>query len=409
MRTGLFGGTFSPPHNGHIRAAELFFEKMLLDRLVVMPAGIPPHKNADPGADTLSRLDMSREAFGAFAQVSDYEISKLGKSYTSETLEYLKRKYPTDELYMLVGEDMFLSLDTWHEPEKVFGLCTVVCLRRSHSSDRQIELAQKKYTDAGASVCILWDEPLQVSSTDIRELCRRGGNISGLVPAGVARIIKERELYGSGVHSVNITDEMLESLRDRVKNYLTKKRYAHTLAVEEEAAELGKIYLPDSINELRAAALLHDITKRLDLEKQLNLCVEFDIMVSDTDKMAPKIFHAKTAAAVVQRDFPEFADSRVVSGIRWHTTGRAGMSVFEAIIYLADYIEKTRTFPDCVTLRSEFYSGLSLADTAEKKDILLKKTMIRSFDMTIRCLVDEGALIDKDTVEARNWYLCSIT
>ena len=170
MRTGLFGGTFSPPHNGHIRAAELFVEKMLLDRLVVMPAGIPPHKNADPGADTLSRLDMSREAFGAFAQVSDYEISKLGKSYTSETLEYLKRKYPTDELYMLVGEDMFLSLDTWHEPEKVFGLCTVVCLRRSHSSDRLIELAQKNTRTPGPA-CVFCGTSRFRSLLRISESC----------------------------------------------------------------------------------------------------------------------------------------------------------------------------------------------------------------------------------------------
>ena len=202
-----------------------------------------------------------------------------------------------------------------------------------------------------------------------------------------------------------ITNEMVASLREAVRGYLKEKRYAHTLAVEAEAAALAKIFLPEEENRLRAAALLHDITKRRNLEKQLQLCKDFGIIVGTDDLHAPKLFHAKTAAALAKREFPAYADSRVISGIRWHTTGRAGMTLFEAIVYLADYIEATRTFPDCVTLRAFFYNNLAKSDTNEEKMEILRQTMILSFDMTIRQLIADGARIDRDTVEARNWFL----
>ena len=200
-----------------------------------------------------------------------------------------------------------------------------------------------------------------------------------------------------------VTDEMLSELRERIKPYLTEKRYAHTLAVEREVSRLADIYLPEKKGELRCAALLHDITKILSFENQLQYCEKFDIIVRNSDKMSPKIFHAKTGAAVAAADFPEFVNAEIISGIRWHTTGRAGMTLFESLVYLADYIEETRTFDDCVELREFFYDGL--AGGRITKEELLVTTMIKSFDMTIRMLIEEGSLIDSDTVEARNYFV----
>ncbi|MBR3415214.1 MAG: bis(5'-nucleosyl)-tetraphosphatase (symmetrical) YqeK [Clostridia bacterium] len=205
---------------------------------------------------------------------------------------------------------------------------------------------------------------------------------------------------------IELTDEMLSVLRERVRDYLKPKRYLHTLAVEEEAARLGELFLPDRINALRAAALLHDITKRDDLEKQLQYCSEFGIIYDVLEKSSPKLFHAKTAAELARRDFAEFVDDEIISGIRWHTTGREQMTVFESIVYLADYIEKTRTFPDCVELRRYFWGGIAEpgADVAEH----FKKTMVLSFDMTIRNLIEENAPIDRDTVAARNRFILEL-
>ena len=202
-----------------------------------------------------------------------------------------------------------------------------------------------------------------------------------------------------------VTEEMLSLLREAVKAYQTEKRYRHTLAVEREAKALGELFLPADVNRLRAAALLHDITKIYDTEKQLKTCSEFGIIIRTGEINAPKLFHAKTGAAVAERDFPDFADPDIISAVRWHTTGRTDMSVFEMLIYLADYIEDTRTFEDCVILRNQFYTGISKSETLSDCLEVLRNTMITSFDMTIKCLIGEGALVDRDTIEARNWFI----
>lgn len=207
------------------------------------------------------------------------------------------------------------------------------------------------------------------------------------------------------MEKVTYTEADILALREKIKPYLTAKRYAHTLAVEREAQYLGEIYLPESVMKLRASALLHDVTKKDDLQKQLHYCDKFDIIISDYDICSPKTFHSKTAAALITEAFPEFADEEIVNGVRWHTTGREGMSVFEAIVYLADYIEDTRTFPDCVKLRRFFRDGIA---SGEDKYLLLYRTMVKSFDMTVRGLLDEGALVDTDTVMARSYYLLKL-
>ncbi len=199
------------------------------------------------------------------------------------------------------------------------------------------------------------------------------------------------------------TEEMVNTLREKVKPYLAPKRYAHTLAVEEEASRLGEIYLPKEINRLRAAALLHDITKKLDLSEHLKICSKFGIIVDEHPEREEKLFHSKTAPAVIKSDFEGFYDEGILSAVRWHTTGRDKMTVFEAIVYLADYIEKTRTFPDCVELRSYFYSSLDKNDAKPLE--VLRKTMVKSFDMTVANLIEENGLIDLDTISARNYFV----
>lgn len=201
-----------------------------------------------------------------------------------------------------------------------------------------------------------------------------------------------------------VTEEKILSLREAIEPYLPN-RMAHTLGVEKEAVRLGEIYLPRKLQPLRCAALLHDITKRRSFSEQLQIAEKYGILIKPQTLASPKILHAITGAAVARDLFPAYASDEVLRGVRWHTTGRQGMSVFESIIYLADYIEENRTFPDCVRLR-EFFWGTYRADMAEaEKKSLLYRTMVMSFDMTLRGLVEEGAAIDRDTVAARNWFL----
>ena len=196
MNIGLYGGTFSPPHSAHVRAAKLFIEAAALDRLYVMPAGIPPHKVADKWGSAHYRLEMTCRAFSDFAEVSDYEIQKEGRSYTVETLRCLKEKHPEDRLFMLIGEDMFLSLDTWRAPDEIMALATIVALRRKDGDLSVMEAKAEEYKSRyGAKIILIEDEPLEVSSTQIRNMIAEGKDTGDLLPESVLEYIKEHNLY----------------------------------------------------------------------------------------------------------------------------------------------------------------------------------------------------------------------
>lgn len=197
----------------------------------------------------------------------------------------------------------------------------------------------------------------------------------------------------------------IEDIRDIVKSYMSPKRFFHTIGVEKEAVALGKIFLPDKVNKLGLAGLLHDITKDFKTEKQLLLCEEYDIAI-DKDNIIPKLLHSKTGSEFAKRSLGgDIVDDEIYSGIYYHTTGRANMTLFEAIIYLADYIEETRTFDDCVMLRKFFYDNIAKAQNYEEKIEVLRKTLIYSFDLTIKNLIEEEKQIDFDTIGARNYFV----
>lgn len=401
-RVGVYGGTFAPPHNGHVAAAESFLRALSLDRLYIIPTCIPPHKRLTADDDPEMRLALARAAFEPIdprITVSDMEIRRTGVSYTADTLTELSRF--GDELFFLCGTDMFLSMDTWYHPEIIFRLATIVCVPRYEDGESRTDLARKAalYKETyGASTRILDTEVLPLSSTDVRAAAERGEDIGALVPPAVLSLIRERGLYTVKT----ITNEMLDALRASVEPHLLPRRMRHTLGVEAAAARLGAIYLPEKIPELRAAALLHDITKHKTFEEHLEICRECGVPLPDDIGFYPKTLHAITAAARIPHLFPDYASDEIVGGVRWHTTGRSGMTTFEEIIYLADYIEDTRTFPDCVTLREFFWGQYREDMTAAAKELLLLRTLVRSFDMTVAGLLEDGACIADDTFRARN-------
>ncbi len=197
----------------------------------------------------------------------------------------------------------------------------------------------------------------------------------------------------------------IENIRDIVRNYVCEKRFSHTLGVEKEAYRLGTIFIPEKAEKLQITGLLHDITKNFKTEKQLELCREYGIAV-DLENLVPKLLHSKTGCEFARRTFGEnVVDDEIYNGILYHTTGRENMSLFEAVIYLADYIEETRDFKDCIRLRKYFYDNIENANSYEDKIQVLRKTMIYSFDLSIKNLIDEGKRIDKDTINARNYFV----
>lgn len=194
----------------------------------------------------------------------------------------------------------------------------------------------------------------------------------------------------------------LTALRQEILSEMSPKRYHHTAAVEDMVVRLATLYCPEEIPALRAAALLHDITKEYDIPTQMALLTEAGQPPAQGEEFAHKTFHARTAALLIPDNYPAFNCETVVNAVRWHTTGREDMTLTEELLYLADYIDDSRLFPDCVRLRSFFWDAHPERMTMEDRMIHLRRTLIMSFDMTMRALLAECAVISPDTALARN-------
>ena len=204
---------------------------------------------------------------------------------------------------------------------------------------------------------------------------------------------------------IEITESVLDTLRGEIVNSMSPKRFLHTVAVERMVARLCELFCPEHTMSMRAAALLHDVTKELGTEEQQRLCKQYGLPVTEQDLLAPKTFHARTAAAMIQHEMLQFSDPLIVDAVRWHTTGRKGMTLTEKLLYLADYIDDSRSFENCVILRRYFWGANPQSMDADARLALLRDTLILSYDMTVRDLLAEGTPIAEDTVEARNELL----
>ena len=198
MKTGIYGGTFNPIHKGHLHIVEAFRKGLGLDRVLLIPTRVPPHKAAPDLGSPQDRFAMCQLAIQGqpWLELSDMEMRREGKSYTAETLEELSALYPQDQFYLLMGEDMFLTLGRWYRPETIFSLASVCTAPRSvHGRDALREKALE-YTGTFHARCFLDHIPyLPISSTQVRQAVARGEDAASLVPEAVARYIRERGLY----------------------------------------------------------------------------------------------------------------------------------------------------------------------------------------------------------------------
>jgi nicotinate-nucleotide adenylyltransferase len=197
-RIGILGGTFNPIHNGHIQMAKYSHDAAKLDKVIIMPTFVPPHKESVNLVPCEHRLNMCRLACLnlPYAEVSDFEIKLEGKSYTYRTLELLKSQNKNDEFFFIVGADMFLSMQNWKNPEIIFELATVIAIPRDEDSVSQLsnhyENVLKKM---GAKAIVLKDSVLTVSSTYIRDNIDNQSALQSLIDSRVYNYIKENNLY----------------------------------------------------------------------------------------------------------------------------------------------------------------------------------------------------------------------
>lgn len=392
MKIGIYGGTFNPPHLGHVTAARAVFELLKLDRLLVIPAGLPPHKDLPDHSPTpAQRLEMTRLAaeqmgLDGKVEVVDIELSRVGKSYTSDTLAQLKERYPDDELWLLMGTDMFLTLQAWHAPEEILSLAGIAAFGRTEADTEELFSVQRDYlykTYPQARIFTLTiPGVIDVSSTELRQKLAAGEG-GALLPPAVYGYILRQGLYGTNADLKHLS---ISQLRPVALSYLKHKRIPHVLGTEQEAIRLAERYGAD-VEKARIAALLHDCTKKLDMESQLALCAHYGIELDELEQVSLKLLHSKTGAALARDVFG--VDEEIYNDIWWHTTGHANMTLLEKIIYLADYIEPSRDFPGVDKLRSVCYKDLN-------------EGLLLGLEMTIREMTDMGNPVHRATLEARD-------
>ena len=194
-----------------------------------------------------------------------------------------------------------------------------------------------------------------------------------------------------------MTEERFLKLRCVLSDRLGSRRFSHTLGVEKAIIDLGERYLPGDIPRLRVAALLHDVTKEWSGEEQLRFCERNGISLSEEEKAVPKILHARTGAYLSAKEFSHFVDPGIIAAIERHTTGAKEMTVFDELLYLADYIEPTRTYPECVSLREAFYTGYQ---DAEDKELHLHKIILSALASTVKEIEERGGVVFSKTREA---------
>ena len=359
MKIGIYGGSFNPPHLGHLAAAKAAMAALELDRLVFIPAGVPPHKDLAPGSpDRAQRLEMTRIAadqllMPASTEVWDTELHREGKSYTADTLEEAAARWPGDELWLLMGTDMFLTLHLWAEPEKILALAGVCAFGRTEADGEEMfapqrEFLNRKFHAKIATISI--PGLVDISSTRLRELLAQGKGREFLPEAVYGYILREK-LYGTRADMKGLS---LEDLRCVSYSMVYAKRLAHIRGCEEEAARLARRWGADE-EWMRRAAILHDCTKYFTEQQHLEICERYGIALSPLERATDKLLHAKSGAALAKYIF---GFDGIYDAIFYHTTARAGMSLEEKILYVADYMEPCRAFPEVGELRRLAYTDL---------------------------------------------------
>ncbi|MCL2080495.1 MAG: bis(5'-nucleosyl)-tetraphosphatase (symmetrical) YqeK [Oscillospiraceae bacterium] len=344
MRTVLYGGTFNPPHIGHYLTVKTL--SGLYDRVIVMPAAVPPHKPLPENSFGASeRIRLARLTFGGFdnVEVSDFEITKGGVSYTIDTVNALD----IDGLTLALGTDSFNNFEKWRGFRELLSKVKLAVTRRDGQSvNERVERLKSEYN---ANVTVIDAKIVEISSSELR-----GGDMRRA--------------------------EILENIHP--------KRLEHSLGTESEAVRLAALYGED-LREAALAALLHDCTKHWPPEKHLQYCAECNIISDRPFSGNEKFLHGITAAELARRELG--VSGAVYGAIKHHTMGRPGMSGLEMIIYLADKLEPTREYKDVPAYRRLAYENRERAVLAVIERVMQK-------------LVEEGSVIHPATFEARDYY-----
>lgn len=318
----------------------------------------------------MCRIAFDDERF----EVSSIELNRAGKSYTVETLRELKKIYPEDEFYFIIGSDMLETLTSWYQWEEILSLSFICAASREKGFIPDLSV----FTDEQKKRIILLDvEPFEVSSTEIRAIIARGEEYPAHISPKVAEYICQKGLYDDG----------LSAYRKLLSQRLDDYRMRHSECVSECAAVLAEKYGAD-VEKARLAGLLHDVTKNTAKAEQLEIIGQSGEPLSTVELINPKVWHQISGAAYLKKN-GLVSDEEILGAVRWHTTGRAGMTLLEKIVYVADFISADREYPDVNVVRK----------LAEKS---LEDAILYTSRYTVKKLVSADLPIHPATIDCYN-------
>lgn len=382
MKILLYGGTFDPPHWGHINNLRAAMQAVQPDRVIVMPAGIPPHKAASATPGEL-RLKMC-ECFlrlGSQVEVSDWEIAHGGKSYTVNTLRMLHESAPQAQLYLTVGSDMLASFCTWRKWQEILRLAVLVVESREADDAVQLAKAAEGLRQSGGRVVFAKAKPLPMSSSQIRQ----GSAGPEAVPPEVWQIMCSERLYQCKGEKKTMNYQQAE---DMVRRTLSAKRFQHTVNVKDMAVRMAQHY-GENADKAALAAILHDSAKEMPRAELLQIMQDNAIIAKGAQNRPEPVWHG-VCAAILAKTRWGIQDEEILSAIACHTTGKENMSRLDKILFLADMTSAERDYPGVDELRR-----LEMQD--------LDKAMIRALTMTIDFVKQKNAAVDEESAKALAW------
>lgn len=388
MKTGIYGGSFNPVHNGHIHLALTAAEEFGLDRVFLVPSKKSPHRSSDEYASDEDRLEMLRLACMASdkLEVCSYELENDRISYSVYTVRYFRERFPDDELFLLVGSDMLLSFDSWFCYEEILENAALCVVSRNNGDLGEL-LKKSRELEKKGRIFVSRRPPVEISSTEIRKKIEKNENFYCYLDENVVQYIIMKELYsfrGDNKLHYNIGEK-----KKYLKENLSAKRYNHSLNVAAECRKLALKYGEDP-DKAYFAGLLHDICKELPDDEQKALVENCSFTVCREELETRSLWHAVAGASFIKTEFG-VEDIDILNSVRFHTVGRAGMSRLEEIVYLGDLISADRDYKDVEKMRKLSYTSLNEA-------------MLEAFAFSVKSVIKKGGLVPICTAEGYNFY-----
>lgn len=370
MKVAIFGGAFNPVHREHVNLARAAVRELELDKIIIMPTAVSPHKKGRLAADFWQRFEMCRLAFASLpqAEISNFELTRGGVSYTYLTCEHFAEIYKDAKRYLLIGADMLENFPQWKRPERILeSFSLAACARENHVGFEESKArVESLFSTKVATISYVGEK---VSSTEIRTLAALGEDFDRYVNAAVGQYIRDNALY------------YLPELQG-YKRLLSPERSAHTVRVAVMCAK-GAARANLSEKQAITMAALHDCGKNLPPESPLLRGF------TPPENVPPPVLHQYSGAYVAEKKF-KVTDEIILSAIACHTTGKEDMSDADALLYLCDMLEEGRRFEGVDDLRRIF-----------KRD--LKECLYAALSHQVEYLKSTGKPIDGQTARAYNY------